>query len=187
MQDTFDIAFDQLIRHEGGFVNDPDDPGGATKYGVSLRWLKRAGLLDLDGDGFSDGDIDLDGDIDIDDIRQMTEGDARKLYRLHWWDGLRIGELPTSPAVQIKLFNLSVNMGSRQAAKCLQRGLASCERLVADDGAIGPLTSAAIREVPAAMLLGATRSEAAGFYRLLIAHKPVFEKYRSGWLKRAYA
>lgn len=55
---NFDTAIITVLRHEGLFVNDSDDAGGATHYGVSLRWLKSIG--DLDNDGFVDGDLDHD-------------------------------------------------------------------------------------------------------------------------------
>jgi len=181
----FDKALDFLFPHEGGLVDDPDDPGGTTKFGVSLRWLARAGLLDLNGDGHPDGDIDLDGDIDADDIRGLTRATAGWLYRRHWWDRYDYDDLP--PAIAVKTFDLSVNMGARQAHRCLQRAVRACWWPLADDGLIGPKTRSAIAAAPPEPLLSAFCSEAAGFYRQLAATDSRRTKYLDGWLNRAYA
>lgn len=181
----FHAALDFLFPHEGGLVDDPDDPGGITNYGVSLRWLAKAGLLDLDGDGHADGDINLDGDIDADDIRALSREDAGTLYRGHWWDRHRYGDLP--PAIAVKTLDLSVNMGARQAHRCLQRAVRACWWPLTDDGLIGPKTRSAIGAAPPEPLLSAFCSEAAGFYRQLVATNARRAKYLDGWLNRAYA
>ena len=187
MRTLYDQAFDITNIHEGRFSYDPDDPGGATNHGASLRWLSKAGELDLDGDGWPDGDLDRDGDIDIDDIKRLTRDDVRILFFHHWWEKFDLHLLPALTAV--KVFDLSINMGPRPGFRCLQRAAKACRYDIADDGIIGPQTQSVIRELgrsnePA--LLAALCSEAAGFYRSLIAGKPVFVKYQNGWLKRAY-
>jgi lysozyme family protein len=181
----FDHALRTVLRHEGGFVNDPNDPGGATNFGVSLRWLRDVGLLDLDGDGLPDGDLDLDGDIDIDDIRAMSRDDAAKLYRIHWWDRYGYGDFHLT--IGTKVFDLAVNMGARQAHRVLQRACRACGHAIEDDGIIGPATRAAVAAIRPECLILSLRSEAAGFYRTLIAARPRFETYRRGWLNRAYS
>ncbi|WP_421780745.1 glycoside hydrolase family 108 protein [Kiloniella litopenaei] len=187
MHTLYDQAFNITFKHEGGFVFDPDDPGGATNYGVSLRWLSKAGELDLDQDGWPDGDIDHDGDIDIDDIRLLSKEDAKELFFYHWWEQFDLHLMPALTAV--KTFDLSINMGPRPAFKCLQRAAKACRYDIADDGIIGPQTRSVIHSLGRSneqALLAALCSEAAGFYRSLIAGKPVFVKYRNGWLNRAY-
>ena len=185
MQDSrYDAAFDQLIKNEGGFVDDPDDPGGATNWGVSLRWLRDAGLLDLDGDGWPDGDIDLDGDIDADDIRALDLGAARQLYFDHWWRKYGYGDMPDR--IGEKAFDLSVNMGSSQAHKCLQRAARACGEHIFDDGVIGDVTRRAVAAIAPSVLLPAFRSEAAGIYRQIAARSPASRKFLNGWLRRAY-
>ena len=79
---TFDKAIEVTLAHEGGFTDDPVDTGGATNWGVSLRFLKDAG--DLDGDGVLDGDLDGDGDVDYDDIKKMARAEAIRIYKLHF-------------------------------------------------------------------------------------------------------
>ena len=74
----FEKAHAFVARMEGGFVDDPADPGGTTNYGVSLRFLKSQGL--------EAGDIDGDGDIDADDIRALTPERAAGVLRRAFWD-----------------------------------------------------------------------------------------------------
>lgn len=71
-------------KWEGGYCNDPDDPGGATNYGISLRWLKSLGL--------NQGDIDRDGDIDASDIRALSKEQAAALFKEKFWDAYRLGD-----------------------------------------------------------------------------------------------
>ncbi len=182
---TFLQAVETVLLHEGGFVNDATDPGGATRYGISLRYLISLGEIDLDHDGFNDFDFDRDGDVDADDIRQMPRETAIQLYYDNWWvkfgyDGLPGGIAP-------KVFDLAVNMGARQAHKLLQRACRACGENILDDGIIGPLTRRVLFDLDQWGAMTAFRSEAAGFYRGLIITKPKFEKYRNGWLSRAYA
>ena len=84
----------KLLQIEGGFVDDPKDRGGATKYGISLRFLAAEGAFDEDGDGKADFDLDLDGDIDGQDIRDVTQDSLRQA----------IAMIPQDPA----LFHRSV-------------------------------------------------------------------------------
>ena len=69
MQTVRDIAND-IIAREGGYVNDPDDPGGATKFGVTIHTMRRLGL-DLDGDS----------DIDAEDVKRLTRQQAVQIFQ----------------------------------------------------------------------------------------------------------
>lgn len=190
---NFERALPVILQHEGGFVDNIHDPGGATNYGISLRYLQARG--DLDGDGFADGDIDRDGDVDADDIVAMDEANAAQFYKTGFWYPGKYG-LISDQALSTKAFDLGVNMGIKQGAKCLQRALKAAGNDVVDDGAIGPLTIEAINVSNGQVLLAATRSEAAGFYRSLILRNaalierghdvPDFSVFKKGWLRRAY-
>jgi len=180
----FDKAILITLKHEGGFVNDPVDPGGATNWGVSIRFLKGAG--DGDGDGFLDGDIDHDGDIDVDDIKNMTVEQARKIYRTHFWDKYDYDKI-VDFTVAARLFDMTVNMGAIQAGKIIQRAANNCGQNLVVDGKVGKNTFAAINCVDPDMLMAEIRNEHRDFYLRLIEQKPQFEKYRKGWLRRAAA
>lgn len=175
-------AFQVLIAHEGGLVNDPADPGGITNWGVSLRFAQACG--DLDGDGRLDLDFDGDGDVDADDIRRMRRADAERVYRLYWWDRHRYGEFDLP--IAIKLLDLSVNVGPAQAHKIAQRAARAHGQALAEDGVLGPKSRVALTLV-GRQIIPAIRSEAAGFYRGLVAVRAQSAKHLAGWLNRAYS
>lgn len=180
----FDEAILITLKHEGGFVNDPVDPGGATNWGMSIRFLKNAG--DTDRDGFLDGDLDRDGDIDIDDIKNMTREEAIELYRTHFWDKNTYDQI-TNFTVAARIFDMTVNMGARQTGKIVQRALNNVGHNLVVDGIIGKNTFKKINETDAELLMAEIRQEHAQFYISLIDANPKFEKYRKGWLRRAAA
>jgi lysozyme family protein len=184
---AFDRAIEVVLDHEGGFVDHPSDPGGATNFGVSLRFLKaeiEAGRLDA-----ALYDYDGDGDIDADDIRALTREDAIAAYRARFWDPH--GWDRFHETIAIKVFDLAVNMGPRQAVKLLQRACRACSQNITDDGIIGPITVRTVQRIEADLgpfaLRAALRSEAAGFYRSLIAGNAKFAAFQTGWLRRAYS
>lgn len=181
--DKFNKAILTILKHEGGFVNDADDPGGATNYGVSLRFLIQEGDLAI-------GDIDGDGDIDADDVSKMTVEQAKAVYYKCWWLKYNYEAIDNLSLVT-KVFDMSVNMGGKQAHILLQRAVLACGIPVVEDGALGPKCFGAMSSITAAgggdALLASLRSEQAGFYRCLILKKPIFIKYQAGWLSRAYS
>lgn len=180
---TFERAVEVVLEHEGGFVDDPKDAGGATNWGISLRFLRE--LEDADGDGFRDGDLDRDGDVDAEDVRRLTRAQAAGLYRRHFWEPGGYARLG-SGLIATKVFDLSVNMGPRPAHRLAQRALRSVGLGVEEDGFIGLRTLSRILEASPPELAAALRSEAAGFYRTLVAKKATRAKYLAGWLNRAY-
>ena len=178
----FSLAIGPLLKHEGGFVDHPSDPGGATNWGISLRFIRS-----LQDPYF---DVDQDGDIDADDIKALTRDEAINIYREQWWERYNYEDIEDQ-ALANKVLDLSVNMGPHRAHVLLQQAVRSATGLVlALDGVLGPITFNAVNEGKPAIahygladeLLAAYRSEAAGFYRSL--NKPDFIK---GWLNRAYA
>jgi lysozyme family protein len=94
---TFDKAFELLIGHEGGYVNDPRDPGGETKFGIS----KRAHPLC--------------------DIAGLTVGDAKAIYKKDYWDKVKGDSLP--PMVAFAVFDAAVNNGVHRASQWLQEAV----------------------------------------------------------------
>ena len=177
----FGPAFAKVIELEGGFVDHPDDPGGATNLGIFLRFLQTETEYEF-------GDIDNDGDLDYEDIRNMTMKAASDIYKKHWWDKYGYHSIPSQPVAN-KIFDMAVNMGARQAHKLLQRAI-NCvlgQHLLVDDGLLGEKSSqamgAAIQQPIA--LLAALRAQQEGFYRLLVAKNDKFNAFLNGWLNRA--
>lgn len=182
MQTVRQIA-EEIVAREGGFVNDPDDPGGATKHGVTLHTLRRLGL-DLTGDGA----------VGLADLHALTAGQAADIFITHYYDRPRIGEMPA--ALQPSLFDMYVNAGAN-AVRILQQLLCEMGYRVTVDGVIGPQTLAAARDAaaPAPMALrdayGVARRN---YYFRLGDARPASRKYarsqaggKGGWIRRAEA
>lgn len=188
---NFDDAFHVVLGHEGGFSDHRADPGGATNYGISLRYLLARG--DLDHDGLPDGDVDGDGDVDVDDIRALSPLDAKHLYHTGFWTPNRLGEV-RDQTIATKIFDMCVNMGSRQAWRLVQRACNDHGGHLEDDGVVGPKTLHAVNafadddESPdGPSLLGLIRIQQAEFYEQLVANRPSLEPFLQGWRNRAMA
>ena len=88
----------QIVAREGGYVNDPDDPGGATNFGVTIGTMKALGL-----------DLNKDGRIDAQDVKALTRAQAQQIFVEHYFRRPRLSELPD--AVQASVFDMYVNAG----------------------------------------------------------------------------
>lgn len=174
---------DRLIAREGGFVEHPADPGGATKHGISLAWASRVGV-DLDGDG----------DTDRDDIRLIDRDVARGLYRAHFLLATSIDDLPVDLIEPV--LDWAVNAGPSVAVRALQRTVNGFVRIVGsdliplvEDGKIGPRTIATAGKVLAAQgagLLNAYAHARCEFYLRRVKVNPVNNAaFIKGWLRRA--
>lgn len=161
-EERFQQAIAIVLQHEGGYINIGADPGGETKFGISKR-----SYPDLD-------------------IRNLTREQAIEIYRRDWWERLRLGEI-RDPDLAAKILDLSINVGREVGAKLLQRSLRAAGRQVTVDGFIGPETLEAANAAEPKVVLAALRSEAAGYYRLLVAQNPKLRVFETGWLNRAYA
>lgn len=180
MSASIDKAIGFVLEHEGGFVDHPNDPGGATNYGVSLR-----ALLQLEGHNKDEWDIDKDGDIDADDMKLITKDQATRFYRDHYWHW-SYSLLPQTVAT--KVFDMSVNMGPKQAGKILQRACnARLAKPLLVDGAVGPMTIKAAQKVKEPLLLYLLCAEQARFYFGLVDRRPSRGVFLLGWLRRAYS
>ncbi len=131
MQSVTEIAT-EIVAREGGYVNDPDDPGGATKYGVTIHTMRRLGL-DLDGDG----------DVDEADVKVLTKVKAVSIFVEHYFRKPRIDQLPE--VLHATVFDMYVNAGAN-AVKILQRLLGDMRIPVKVDGVIGRQTIAATKK-----------------------------------------
>jgi len=180
MQSVRHIA-EEIVAREGGFVNDPDDPGGATNFGVTIHTMRALGL-DLDGDG----------EIGVADVRRMTRAQAVDIFVRHYFRRPRIDTLPG--VLQASVFDMQVNAGAN-AVRILQRLLRGMGQAVAVDGVIGPNTAgaadAAARAAPdhIADAYGIARR---GYYFRLADARPGLRKFarsraggKGGWIRRA--
>lgn len=177
-----DIA-DEILDREGGYVNDPDDPGGATNQGVTIHTMRRLGL-DLDGDGT----------VTAKDVRRLSREQARAIFIRHYFEVPGIDKLPE--ALQPSVFDMYVNAGAG-AVRILQRLLGRMGHPVTVDGAIGPQTLAAARAAAAKApdhITDAYGIERRTYYYHLADNRPASRKYarrrdggKGGWILRAEA
>ena len=174
---------DEILSREGGFVKDPDDPGGATNYGVTIHTMRRLGL-DLDGDG----------DVDVADVRQLSRDQARRIFLDHYFHKPRISELPEP--LWATVFDMYVNAGGN-AVKILQRLLREMGWEIAADGVIGPRTIGACHEAHAAApdhIVDAYGIARRNYYFRIADARARSRKYcrtrdggKGGWIRRAEA
>ena len=168
---TFAAAWPTLLRHEGGYVNNPNDPGGATKYGISLRWLKAQGLH---------GDVNGDLVVDIRDIQALTPDEAATFYQVHWWDKYGYGRI-NDQSIATKIIDTAVNLGAPRAHRFVQEAVG-----VTVDGQLGPNTILAVNSYPAPTLLHGIQFRQASYYTMLVENNPRLQEFLAGWENRAY-
>lgn len=155
----FDTAFDRLMGHEGEYSNNPADPGGETKYGITwpvLREAIAAGIVPADTT-----------------IKDLTRDQAKLIYKWRFWDRGQMEQF--DPAIAFQTFDFAVNSGIETAIRKLQAAAG-----VADDGHIGPVTVAAIKNRGVndmIMLLTAERIE----YQAKLKNGDTFWR---GWMRR---
>lgn len=167
---------EEIVKREGGYVNDPSDPGGATKWGVTIGTMKALGV-DLNGDG----------KVTITDTKLLTEEKAVEIYMEHYYKRPKIAELPIS--LQPSVFDMYVNSGNH-AIKILQRLVG-----VTADGVIGPNTLRAVKmwyEKDPTKFVDTYGIARRDYYYALADARPASRKYarrldggKGGWITRA--
>ncbi|MBV7409565.1 holin-associated N-acetylmuramidase [Maritimibacter sp. DP1N21-5] len=182
MQSVREIA-EAIVAREGGYVDDPDDPGGATNFGVTIHTMRKLGL-----------DLNRDGRVDAADVRALTRSQATDIFVTHYFEGPGIARLPE--VLQPTVFDMYVNAGAN-AVRILQRLMAKIGYPLAVDGVIGPKTIAATREAHAAapdLITDAYGIERRNYYYRLADQRPASRKYarrrdggKGGWIVRAEA
>lgn len=171
----------EIVAREGGYVNDPDDPGGATNFGVTIGTLRALGR-DLDGDGH----------VTEADVRALTREDAIEIFIEHYYRRPRIDALPAP--IQASVFDMQVNAGAN-AVRLLQRLLNDMGLACTADGVIGPETLAAAAQAMAIApdhFVDAYGIARRNYYYVLADRRPASRKYarrrdggKGGWITRA--
>ena len=172
---------EQIVAREGGFVNDPADPGGATNHGVTLNTLRRLGV-----------DVTGDSRITLADVQALTQAQAVEIYIEHYFKRTGIAHLPE--ALQASVFDMYVNSGAN-AVKILQRLLTTMGYACDPDGQIGAQTIAAAKLAYQAApnhLADAYGIARRNYYYALADARPASRKFatrrdggKGGWIARA--
>jgi lysozyme family protein len=154
---SFEPSLANVLLHEGGFVDHPADPGGATKYGITRATLARS----------------RGRPVSVEDVRRLTPAEAGDIYRRLYWDLVRADGLPAG--IDLAVFDFAVNSGPSRAVRMLQEILG-----IAPDGLVGPATLAAAGKAdPSETIRRLTRARLAFLSRL--ASWPIFGR---GWRRR---
>jgi lysozyme family protein len=159
-QDRFDRCLAEVLRLEGGYADDPRDPGGQTKFGITRASLSHA----------------LGRPASAEEVAVLSAEQAGLIYRQDYWTPIHCGDLPAG--LDLVAFDAAVNMGAGTAARLLQDALG-----VEPDGAIGPKTLAAAARSPTAETVRAACTLRGDRYRGLAG----FAAFGAGWLSRVDA
>lgn len=196
----FDTCFETLIKFEGTkFTDDPDDPGGPTKFGITLKaWMEYA----LDQGCPTDYDF-------LTHLKDMTKETAQIFYTNNYWEKYKYWGINSTDVAE-RILLASVHLGPRRAHYAVQRALRASGELGSDgapikeDGILGPKTLKALnqhtvyredtfhsifRRISAddMHIIVALRSEVAAYYRRIFDKEPERKaKYYEGFMRRAY-
>lgn len=157
MKANFDNCLKMLLKHEGGFVNHPKDPGGMTNLGVTKKvydkWIGRESTEA--------------------EMRSLTPDDVGPIYKKNYWDKVRGDDLPSG--LDWAAFDWAVNSGSGRAAKAIQKAVGAKQ-----DGAIGPKTLQAVANMKPKEIIKQVYHVRQRFYENL----KTFETFGRGWTRR---
>ena len=157
MISNFETALAHVLQSEGGYVNNPKDPGGMTNLGCT-----KAVWEEFVGHPVSEADM-----------RGLTPADVAPLYKRKYWDKVSGDLLPSG--LDYAVFDAAINSGPGRAAKWLQQAVG-----VAADGAIGPATLAAVAAVPVQDLIAQYNDQRLQF----LATLPTWGTFGKGWGNR---
>jgi lysozyme family protein len=157
MKGNFERALAIVLRHEGGFVNHPNDPGGMTNNGITKKVY----------DAYM-GKVTTEQEM-----RDMPENHVAEIYRKQYWDRVNADSLASG--LDLSVFDWAVNSGCGRAVKALQKCVG-----VKQDGGLGPITLKSVNEHDAEELIEMMSVERETFYRKL----KTFEHFGKGWLRR---
>jgi lysozyme family protein len=155
--DDFDSCVAVTLAYEGGFADNPTDPGGATNFGITLRTLEAF----------------VGHAVTVNDVRTMSSSTAIEIYRANYWNQMRCGDLPAG--VDLMVFDFGVNSGPATSVKALQKLVG-----VTQDGAIGPITLGAVAQVAPTTLVTGLGQARMAYLRSLAS----FAEFGDGWTKR---
>lgn len=159
--DRWSRCLARVLQHEGGYVDHPADPGGATNMGITHKTLARwRGLSPWQA-------------LDKAEVRALTRAEAADIYKALYWERVQADLLPAG--LDLAVFDFAVNSGPERVVKMLQALVGA-----AQDGIVGPMTLAAVGKFPATRLIEALCEQRLRFLQSLTA----FPTFGRGWTAR---
>lgn len=159
-QANYDPCLAFTLKYEGGYVDHPSDPGGATNRGITFAVLKKW----------------RNAPISKQDVRDLSEAEAARIYKANYWGPIKGDKLPLG--VDLVTFDAGVNSGTGRAAKWLQRAAG-----VVQDGSIGVITLAAVAKANPEYLIHKVCAYRLGFVQTL----RIWTTFGRGWAARIAA
>ena len=152
---TFNEIIEVVLKHEGGYVDDPTDRGGETNFGIAKRFYPSV------------------------DIKNLTKEQAKKIYHQDYWRPSKCDEVPSR--LRYIYFDMCVNFGKSGAVRVLQRAANAKGAGLIVDGGIGPKTIGALDNIE----IDRVRAYRVLKFAKIVINKPEQEKFWFGWYKRA--
>lgn len=160
----FEYCLAEVLRHEGGYVDHPSDPGGATNMGITRKTLARWRR------------ITPWADLPKHEVERLTRDEMAAIYRTLYWDAVDADQMPAG--IDLALFDFAVNSGPDRAVRLLQSVLD-----VAADGVVGPVTIAAAKAGEPRAVINGLCDRRLGFLGKL----RTFATFGRGWTRRVAA
>ena len=163
---------DKILAHEGGYVNDPDDPGGETNLGVTMPTWKRYSrqLFGIPATSQT--------------LRVLMPEQAFKIYEQGYWKPSGANRI-NNPDLANMHADFTYNAGLRNSGRILQQSINDVGGSVVVDGIVGKNTIMAANALDAADLYKAYRKWRIEYYENIIKKNPKLGKFRRGWISRA--
>lgn len=199
-------AIDIVIHHEAYerpdgswlyWVNDPNDHGGETAWGVSTLIISRENIsaetLGVDPDRLErhiatwqakEAKQPLPNPEPEGILKDVTLDSAQSIYQMLYWDRYGYGAI-ADQVCATKIFDFAVNAGAKQAALEAQRACNHCGSQLTEDGSLGPLSFGTINAISPKVFLQAYALRMTLYYDLIIAQHPTYAAFRDNWHKRA--
>jgi lysozyme family protein len=152
-------AFANVLKEEGVYSNNPSDPGGETKWGISKTSYPHI------------------------DIKALTKEQAQDIYKKDFWEPIKGDELHDD-ALAIEVMEEAVNMGSVVAIKFLQAAVLAAGGKIELDGKMGNKTIKEVKKYDPKILLACIKAQSMSYYMSLVHQHPALRKFLKGWFNR---
>lgn len=166
----FDAALSLVLKHEGGYVNNANDPGGPTNMGITLGVLQA---------WHSANAAPIKVVVTAENVKALTRPEAARIYRANYWQAIK-GDAISSQAVAERCFDMCVLRGVGAGIRAIQQALG-----ITVDGAFGPKTLAALNDNAPSVFLNVFRSLCVKAFAALVKAKPPLAEFISNWVRRA--
>jgi len=173
---NFEYAIPKILKHEGGLSDNPHDPGGLTNWGITIGFIKK--------DELCQKYFGHPLPVSRDDIRNMTQETAVRIYREEIWDPNNYAQV-SDDLVATKIFDCTVNMGEKWGETFAQQAANRLGQSIVVDGQIGPKSIAAINVCDPRSFLVEYCQQQKERYEQLVLHNPNLAVFLKGWLIRA--